>query len=61
MSDQTPQADFQQQVESFQSDYDAIAGQIGEVIVGHQQAIDDVLTCLLAGGHALLEGVPGIG
>jgi len=52
---------FQQQVESFQRDYSAIEAQVANVIVGHQSAIDDVLTCLLAGGHALLEGVPGLG
>jgi len=31
------------------------------VIVGHEPVIHQTLTCLLAGGHALLEGVPGLG
>jgi MoxR-like ATPase len=31
------------------------------VIVGHEEIIDGVLCCLFAGGHALLEGVPGLG
>ena len=31
------------------------------MIVGHDEIVDGVLTCLLAGGHALLEGVPGLG
>ncbi|MCZ6851449.1 MAG: AAA family ATPase [Planctomycetota bacterium] len=30
-------------------------------IVGHEEIIDGVLTCLFCGGHALLEGVPGLG
>ncbi|MHC4960015.1 MAG: AAA family ATPase [Planctomycetota bacterium] len=34
---------------------------LGERIVGNETVIDQVLTALLAGGHALLEGVPGIG
>src|SRR5579883_2199676 len=35
--------------------------EIGKIIVGQQEVIDGVLICLLAGGHVLLEGVPGLG
>ncbi len=35
--------------------------EIGKIIVGQQDAVDGVLICLLAGGHVLLEGVPGLG
>jgi MoxR-like ATPase len=35
--------------------------QIGRVIVGHDEIIHGVLTCLFVGGHCLLEGVPGLG
>src|SRR5882724_13433165 len=35
--------------------------EIGRIIVGQQDVVDGVLTCLLAGGHVLLEGVPGLG
>jgi MoxR-like ATPase len=31
------------------------------VVVGNRAAVDGVLTCMLAGSHALLEGVPGLG
>src|SRR5690606_5152803 len=34
--------------------------EIGRVIVGQTQAVDELLTAFLAGGHALLEGVPGL-
>ncbi|SNC77273.1 MoxR-like ATPase [Hymenobacter gelipurpurascens] len=34
--------------------------EIGKVIVGQQEVLDEVLVALLAGGHALLEGVPGL-
>jgi MoxR-like ATPase len=34
--------------------------QIGQVIIGQQQVRREVLTCLLAGGHCLLRGVPGL-
>jgi MoxR-like ATPase len=35
--------------------------EIGKVIVGQQHVVDGVLICLLASGHVLLEGVPGLG
>jgi MoxR-like ATPase len=35
--------------------------EIGRIIVGQQDVVDGVLTCMLAGGHVLLEGVPGLG
>jgi MoxR-like ATPase len=40
---------------------DAVRSEIGKIIVGQQDVVDGVLICLLAGGHALLEGVPGLG
>jgi MoxR-like ATPase len=39
----------------------ALRGEIGRVIVGHEGVVHDVLVCLFCGGHALLEGVPGLG
>jgi MoxR-like ATPase len=38
-----------------------IRTEIAKVIVGQQDVVDGVLICLLAGGHVLLEGVPGLG
>ncbi len=40
---------------------DQVRREIGKIIVGQQDVVDGVLTCLLAGGHVLLEGVPGLG
>ncbi len=34
---------------------------VAQVIVGHRAVIDDLFVCLLCEGHALLEGVPGVG
>jgi len=53
--------DFQERIEAFRADYSAIVEQVQRVIVGNDQVIDEVLACLLSGGHALLEGVPGLG
>lgn len=47
--------------DQFRQDYRAVQAEIGKVIVGHEPIVDGVLTCLLVGGHALLEGVPGLG
>ncbi|MBI2688085.1 MAG: MoxR family ATPase [Acidobacteria bacterium] len=40
---------------------DRIRKEIAKIIVGQQDVVDGVLICLLAGGHVLLEGVPGLG
>lgn len=54
-------AELEKLGESFRRDYAAVRDQIGKVIVGNVAAIDGILVCLFTGGHALLEGVPGIG
>jgi MoxR-like ATPase len=38
-----------------------IQREVGKAIVGQEDVVRGVLTCLIAGGHALLEGVPGLG
>ncbi len=38
-----------------------VRAEIAKIIVGQQDVVDGVLICLLAGGHVLLEGVPGLG
>ncbi|MCX5659311.1 MAG: AAA family ATPase [Planctomycetota bacterium] len=45
----------------FRKAYAAVRQQVGRVIVGQAPVVDGVLTCLFVGGHALLEGVPGLG
>ena len=45
----------------FQADFAKLRDEIGKVIVGMEEVVEGVLTCLLADGHALLEGVPGLG
>ena len=39
----------------------AIEAEVGSVIVGQQDVVRSTLICILAGRHALLEGVPGLG
>ena len=52
---------IEQRAEAFASRYKAVYNEIGKVIVGHSDIVHGVLTCLFCGGHALLEGVPGLG
>jgi MoxR-like ATPase len=49
------------QAEEFRNAYEKVRAEIHKVVVGHEDVIHGVLTCLFAGGHALLEGVPGLG
>ncbi len=48
-------------VAAFGRDVATLRAEIAKRIVGQAPIVDGVLTCLLAGGHALLEGVPGLG
>lgn len=50
-----------EQVQQFQQAYRRLRDEIGKVIVGNEEVIHGVLTCIFVGGHALLEGVPGLG
>ncbi len=52
---------MEQRAREFVDRYAAVQEQIGRVIVGHEEVVHGVLTCLFVGGHCLLEGVPGLG
>src|SRR5881628_2808206 len=53
--------DTEQQIQSFRDTYTALRAEINKVIVGHDAIVDGTLIALFAGGHVLLEGVPGLG
>jgi MoxR-like ATPase len=50
-----------EQVTQFRKRIDELRAEIAKSIVGNRDVVDGVITCMLAGGHALLEGVPGLG
>lgn len=52
---------IEQRAERFKERYKAVYHELGRVIVGHEDVVNGVLTCLFVGGHCLLEGVPGLG
>jgi len=49
------------QAAEFRTTFDKIKTEISRIMVGQEEVIDGVLTALMAGGHVLLEGVPGLG
>ncbi len=52
---------MEKRARQFVERYQVVYEQIARVIVGHDETIHGVLTCLFVGGHCLLEGVPGLG
>jgi MoxR-like ATPase len=52
---------MEQRAKEFREAYGRVHREIGKVIVGHADIVHGILTCLFVGGHALLEGVPGLG
>src|SRR5438105_5147844 len=48
-------------VEAFVTAFEALRAEVEKVIVGHREITTHVLTGMFAGGHVLLEGVPGLG
>ena len=49
------------QAQAFRETFERTRAEIAKVIVGHEEIVEGVLVCLFAGGHCLLEGVPGLG
>jgi MoxR-like ATPase len=51
----------EERIQLFRQTYAGLKAEIGKVIVGHEPIVEGTLTAMLAGGHVLLEGVPGLG
>src|SRR5579883_3163987 len=56
-----PSMTTEESIQSFRQSYSALRAEIGKVIVGHDGIVEGTLISLFAGGHVLLEGVPGLG
>lgn len=56
MSDQV-----KKDIEQFRTTFISLKEEIGKFIVGQEDVIEKVLVSIVAGGHVLLEGVPGLG
>src|SRR5574342_269619 len=51
----------EQAIQDFQRSHAALRTELGKVIVGQEAIVEGTLISLFAGGHVLLEGVPGLG
>jgi MoxR-like ATPase len=51
----------EERAERFRQVFTALTREIRKAVVGHDEIVRGVLTCLFCGGHTLLEGVPGLG
>src|SRR6266478_2848311 len=51
----------EESIASFREKHAALRAEIGKVMVGNDVIVEGTLTAILAGGHVLLEGVPGLG
>jgi len=49
------------QIQSFRESHAALQTEIGKVLVGQTEIVENTLIALFSGGHVLLEGVPGLG
>ncbi len=56
-----PQISPNERVAEFRKIFARAEAEVGQVIVGHREVVRKVLTALFAGGHILIEGVPGLG
>ena len=52
---------MESQVKDFAETFGRMKTEVGRFIVGQEQIVEQVLTAVVAGGHVLLEGVPGLG
>lgn len=52
---------FEHELAEAQTVLAMVRQRIGTVIVGQRELVDQVLACIVCGGHALVEGVPGLG
>ncbi len=53
--------DLRSEISACRQRIDTLRTEIGKSVVGQRDVVDGVITCMLAGGHTLLEGVPGLG
>jgi MoxR-like ATPase len=61
MHEESNKEQMQSRVDAFTAKIGQLRDEIGKIIVGNREVVDGVMTCMLAGSHALLEGVPGLG
>ena len=54
-------AEIQERIVLSRRAFDNVKAEMGNLVVGHQELIEEIFIALVCGGHCLLEGVPGLG
>jgi len=53
--------DVERRIEEFRDHFKRVSEEVSRIIVGNEEVVAGVMTCLLVKGHVLLEGIPGVG
>jgi MoxR-like ATPase len=53
--------EFKERVENYRDLFDRIRDEMGQVVVGQEDIVEDLLIAMICDGHVLMEGVPGLG
>jgi MoxR-like ATPase len=53
--------EIEKEISQFHKQYQAVQSEMARVIVGNQEIVGGIMSCLLTRGHVLLEGIPGLG
>ena len=53
--------DLEHDLARLKDDFQRVREEVGKILVGQDEVVEAVLIALFAGGHVLLEGVPGLG
>jgi MoxR-like ATPase len=52
---------FEAKIKFYQDKFDEIRAEVGKVVIGQHEVVDGLIEALIANGHTLVEGIPGIG
>jgi MoxR-like ATPase len=52
---------FEAKIKFYQDKFNEIRAEVGKVVIGQHEVVDGLIEALIAGGHTLVEGIPGIG
>jgi MoxR-like ATPase len=53
--------EIEKEIDHFHKQYQSVQAEMARVIVGNQDVVGGIMSCLLTKGHVLLEGIPGLG
>ena len=54
-------ADFEEQINFYKVKFEEVKKEIAKVVIGQHDVVDGLIEALISNGHALVEGIPGIG